>query len=227
MQATSYLLILVSFWYVWYLLLAGRAYFVKVNAGLVNCVIKWVPWMAAFYLVIVWDNIISAGQTAGPIGEGKKSALSQVGPQTWRTALLVTAVVLLTFQLFWRRKARVPWVVLIKTLCKTLAYSMLAYVFIGALIQFIDYCTGEKNPFADVRGYVGLEVGARYAVGAIVAFYLYIVFVLYKLFAFSRPVQVIVILLTILFAFKEPYLITGEAETVKTEHSISFSYPFK
>lgn len=227
MKATSYLIILVAFWYIWYVLLAGRAYFEKVNAKLVYCVIKWVPWMGAFYLVIVWDNFISSAQIADSISGNKKSALSEVRPLTWRIALVVTAVILFIFQRFWRRKAHAPRAVLVKTLCKTFAGSMFAFVLLGVLIQCIDHCIGAQNPFVDVHGYVGLEVTAPYAVAAITLFYGYLVFVLYKLFAFNRRIQFIVILLTIVFAFKEPYRIMGEGEMVKTEHSISFNYPIK
>jgi hypothetical protein len=226
-RVTSHLLILVSFWYLWYLLVAGRAYFEKVDPRLVKCIIKWVPWLAGFYLVIIFDNIVSATHAMETIKMSKSLAIPEISTWKWRAGFVVSAVVLLCFQLFWRRGARASWVVLLKALCKTVAYSMLAYVLIGALIQFTEYCLDEKNPLVDVNGYIRLEVGARYAVWAIAAFYLYIIFVFYKLFAFNRAIQVIVIALTILFAFKEPYRIMGDAETEKSEHSISFSYPIK
>lgn len=224
-----YLLIIASFWYLWYLLVAARTYFEKADPKMVNCVIKWIPWLAGFYFVIILDRFVSAWDAMAFMSNTKGEHWQPVKDATtrWRIGLTATAVLLLVFQQLWRKSSVAAGVLLIKTSCRTLAFSMLVFLLLGAVNQVADHALGNATHFRGLGGYLKLEVSAQYAVWAISLFFLYIAFVFFKLFAFKHILQVITITLTLLFAPLEPYRILGEAETQKFESGISFSYPIK
>jgi hypothetical protein len=224
-----YLLIIASFWYLWYLLVAGRTYFEKTDPKMVHCVIKWIPWLVGFYFVIILDRFIFAWGAMDFMNNARSDHWQPLKDATteWRIGLTVTSVLLLVFQQLWRKDSVAAGVLLIKNLCRTLAFSMLVFLLLGAVNQVADHALENAIPFHHPGGFVQLKVSAQYAVWAISLFYLYIAFVFFKLFAFKRILQVITIALTLLFAPLEPYCILGEAQEQKIDTGISFSYPIK
>jgi hypothetical protein len=219
-HVTTFLLMLVSFWYLWYWLVAGRACFNRVDPKLVNCMTKWIPWFTGFYLVLILDHIVIGSFAMAFINMGKTMKLPATDTWRWRTGLTVAAAGLLIFLIYWRRGNRTPWIMLIRTLGRTVAYSMIVFVALGICIQFIEYYAGLNTAHAS-GGYVSLNVSGRFAIWAVVACYAYLAFVLYKLFAFNRFIQIMVISLMLLFAPKESHSLLVQAEPQMHEHGMT------
>ncbi|MCF6403141.1 hypothetical protein L3C95_09665 [Chitinophaga filiformis] len=228
-KTLRYILITVPFWFLWYIFFRNKVYFSKEDQKMIGNVIKWLPWLVGIYLVIILDETALIWVLRRSIAIDNMKDLQDMPDATtlWRVILILIAILLLIFQRLLKRDSPTAGIQLLKTVCKTLATSTLAFVVLGVVNQFANWLGGKTSLISNSLGYHILEVHAHYAVWTVCMVYLFIIFVFFRLFAFNRKLQVLVISLIILFAPFEHYYIHGEGERQDNKSGITFTFTTK
>jgi hypothetical protein len=218
--------LLLSFpcWLLLYLLIACRSYFEKIDPKMYGAVLKWLPWLVAFYVVLVLDRFFCTLFARAFINSiNGRTVRDDETAVIGRIIGVTIAVALLVFQYLWKKSCQIPVVVFIKMASKTLAYSMLVYALMGILNLAALHVTEGGSWTQDLTMSLQFHVGVKYAFWVLLLVNAYFVFVFYQLFSFNKWFQWVSILLITWFALTENYRIMGNMKRAAGgKGSISF-----